>query len=71
MGWNYDLWPNGDVYVGEWDENKKHGKGTMTRKTGDSYEGEWKNDKYHGMGVLTDTNGYRYEGLYINMVRKT
>ena len=39
---------NKDVYDGEWNDDKKQGKGTMTYKNKDVYEGEWNDDKKHG-----------------------
>ncbi len=35
------LWPNGQVYEGEWDNNLKHGSGMWLSGKGDSYAGEW------------------------------
>lgn len=37
-------WTSGEQYQGEWLDNKKHGKGTMTYKNGDRYEGEWEDN---------------------------
>ena len=31
-------WTNGDVYDGDWVDNKKHGKGKMTYPNGDLLE---------------------------------
>lgn len=45
------LYPNGDVYEGEWVDNKMQGEGTYTyKKTGDIYSGSWVADKKHGQG---------------------
>jgi hypothetical protein len=41
----------GDRYVGDWENNKKHGFGTQTWTTGDKYEGEWKAGKMFGKGT--------------------
>ena len=38
-------WANGDKYVGEWKDAKRHGKGTGTYADGDKYVGKWKDDK--------------------------
>jgi hypothetical protein len=39
---------NGDIYIGEWVNDLRHGYGTMTYTNGDVYEGEWKNDLPYG-----------------------
>lgn len=36
---------DGDVYEGEWKEDKAEGKGIYIRYLGSIYEGDWKNDK--------------------------
>ena len=33
------LWPDGDKYVGEWNDNKKHGQGIYTSPDGYKYVG--------------------------------
>lgn len=38
----------GAVYVGKWQEGKKHGWGTKTYNVGAVYSGEWKADMKHG-----------------------
>lgn len=42
--------PNGYKYVGEWKENKKHGKGEEIFEEKGIYRGEFKNDFHHGQG---------------------
>ena len=36
-------WNNGDVYEGDWKNDKRKGEGITSKKNGDRYEGEWKN----------------------------
>ena len=36
---------NGDVYIGEWQNNKRHGQGTTSYPDGGVDSGEWKRDK--------------------------
>ena len=55
-------WDNGDKYVGEWKDDKKHGKGKFTWASGNMYEGDWEDDNYHGKGKYTWANGGMYEG---------
>lgn len=56
----------GNIYVGEWLNNKRHGRGTMTQPDGYQYVGQWKDDKPHGQGRLTLGNGVKYEGEFSN-----
>ena len=57
-------WKNGDMYEGEYKDDKKHGQGKRTWNDGDVYEGEWKNGMYDGQGKYTWKNGDMYEGEY-------
>jgi hypothetical protein len=53
---------NGDVYTGEWSDNKKCGKGTQTwKKSGTIYDGDWKNDMRDGFGTYSIQQG----GVYV------
>ena len=38
-------YPNGDVYEGDWSNDKRHGNGKYTYANGDIDEGIWDNDK--------------------------
>nr|XP_043868960.1 MORN repeat-containing protein 3 isoform X2 [Solea senegalensis] len=65
--------PTGNEYTGEWQDNKKHGKGTQIwRTSGAIYNGEWKFGKYDGYGtyseLLPETNKYvrKYCGTWKN-----
>ncbi|CAF0906417.1 unnamed protein product [Rotaria sordida] len=56
-------------YVGEWQHDKKHGKGRHRYRNGDIYDGLWrdgpyKNDKKNGKGILIYSNGDKYEGMF-------
>jgi len=39
-------------YLGEWKDNKWHGKGTLEKADGTRYVGEWVAGKRHGIGTL-------------------
>lgn len=49
---------SGNVYDGEWLNDKKNGNGVMNWFTeNQKYEGEWKDDQQHGLGSY-----YWYDG---------
>ena len=60
---------NGDIYSGEWKNDKYHGQGTYTwgkdsENPGDTYIGEFKDGKRHGQGTYTHADGDKYVGNY-------
>ena len=40
----------GHRYIGNWQDGKKHGRGTMEYNDGNIYEGDWYQDQRHGRG---------------------
>jgi hypothetical protein len=42
------VYSSGKEYVGEWVNDLKEGKGTLSWKNGNKYIGEFKNDLMHG-----------------------
>ena len=59
-------WPDGDKYVGEWKNNKRHGQGTTIFRNGTKYVGEYSDDKRNGRGTLTFSDGAQYVGQFSN-----
>ena len=59
---------DGSKYVGTLNalNQKRHGKGKLTRSDGFEYEGEFKNDLFHGKGTNTVPNGMKYIGDFKN-----
>jgi len=51
-------------YVGDIENMKPKGQGTITSPDGDKYEGEFKNGKRHGQGTYTWSDGSKYVGEY-------
>ena len=53
---------NGDVYVGEWEDDKRNGQGTYTYADGDVYTGNFKDGLSSGYGTCTYADGDKYVG---------
>jgi len=58
----------GNVYIGQWEHDKRSGVGTYWFACGDVYDGEWRMGMYHGKGVYTGSSngggGDYYDGLW-------
>jgi hypothetical protein len=58
---------DGEKFVGEWKDGKKHGQGTLTfAKSGNKYVGEFRNTKMNGQGTLISPDGSSYVGEWKN-----
>jgi hypothetical protein len=55
-----------ETYVGERENGKYHGQGTLTFRDGRKYVGEWKDGKRNGQGTVTSPDGYKYVGEFKN-----
>ena len=53
---------NGDKYVGDTADGKRHGHGVYYYDSGDKYTGNWEHGKQCGHGVYVYANGDRYVG---------
>jgi hypothetical protein len=42
------LYKNGDIYIGNWSQDLKEGKGMIMYVDSQNYEGTWKNDLKDG-----------------------
>ncbi|KAJ8030902.1 Ankyrin repeat and MYND domain-containing protein 1 [Holothuria leucospilota] len=57
-------WPNGDKYVGGYDDNVRHGKGEQFWADGSHFIGSFVKDVRHGYGEITWKNGESFKGNY-------
>jgi len=53
---------HGDIYEGEWKENKRHGIGTALMQDGRRYDGEWENNMRSGFGIFRWPISYAKNG---------
>lgn len=55
----------GDMYKGDWKNNKPDGVGRFVRYNGDYYQGEFSNGMPHGKGMSKEGgSGITYEGTW-------
>lgn len=64
IGGNGMLMVNGDVYIGDFKNNLRHGVGICYYFNGSEYKGDWKGDKQHGAGVLKYPDGTIRSGIW-------
>ena len=56
-------YPNGDIYKGDTDDDKKpHGNGKMTYADGSNYQGAWVHGMRQGLGKVLFPDGSFYKG---------
>lgn len=56
---------NGSVYIGDWKENRKNGKGQLIEPDGRTvFNGDWDNDYKHGKGTFLQKSAYIIEGVW-------
>ncbi|KRX09970.1 Protein kinase-like domain [Pseudocohnilembus persalinus] len=64
-GFYQKIYSNG-VYVGDFIDGKRTGKGIFTLNNGDIYEGDWVDDKMTGKGIFKRNNRDVYKGDFID-----
>jgi hypothetical protein len=60
-GFGVYKYKNGDIYTGQWVEDKREGEGKYKFQNGDLYEGVWKNDSLPS-GTVSYVDGSSYRG---------
>ncbi|KAL8555257.1 hypothetical protein ACS0TY_003169 [Phlomoides rotata] len=60
------VFPNGDIYMGQWANKCPNGKGKCLWSDGCMYVGEWSNGKKMGKGKFSWPSGATYEGQFRN-----
>ena len=58
------LMVNGDIYIGDFKNNLRHGIGICYYFNGSEYKGAWQGDKQHGNGELTYSDGRIRSGFW-------
>ena len=58
------LYAGGDVYIGQWRRDMKHGRGCLRFAAGGVYQGGFRVGAMEGQGVYCFADGARYEGQY-------
>ena len=59
---------DGAKYVGQMNNDKMHGTGTLRTIDGTTYSGDWRENKHHGKGTITYSSGNKYSGKWKNNV---
>ncbi|CCW70135.1 unnamed protein product [Phytomonas sp. Hart1] len=60
---------NGDVYQGNWVNNRRHGNGKFLKSDGEIYEGMWERDERHGAGTIQYIDGNCFKGMLEHNLR--
>jgi radial spoke head protein 1 len=69
-GLGQTLFPNGDMYVGQYKANRREGTGTYCwQTTGILYTGQWRNNLRCGVGRIVYPDGGRYLGSWVDDVK--
>jgi len=69
MGTNRDgfgvcYYLNGNVFCGQWTEDRRHGQGVMFYGDGCIYEGQWSRNARHGEGTFKRPGQWTYTGSW-------
>lgn len=57
-------YPDGRVYIGQWDRGMRQGRGELIHPDGWIFSGEWGEGLINGVGSLTYSDGWEYSGTW-------
>jgi len=60
------LFPNKNIYVGNWKEDDMNGKGKLIKVTGGVYQGHFVKGEFEGNGKYFETDKSVYQGEWKN-----
>lgn len=60
-----ETYSNGDVFIGEFFEGRRHGYGVYSWSNGDFWYGQYKDGYRNGYGMLIKTNNHVYYGKWV------
>ncbi|KER29719.1 hypothetical protein T265_03734 [Opisthorchis viverrini] len=63
-GGGLQKWPQGDSYIGNFEEDKRNGFGSYKFSSGEVFEGTFYEDRRHGYGLNTWPDGSAYFGTF-------
>ena len=64
-GYGRLIHPTGDMYLGDWKNDKANGTGTFSNLEDYSYNGDWVDDCQHGHGTeMWESNNSKYTGKF-------
>ncbi len=63
-GYGTYLYPNGNRYIGDFNEGKPNGKGILYCANGNKYIGHWQDNMQQGEGKFTFNEGHEYFGQF-------
>ncbi|WBR14632.1 Morn repeat protein [Pandoravirus kuranda] len=63
-GHGCQIYSDGGVYDGQWQDDKRHGHGVHTYPDGGVYDGQWSRGLRHGHGRLDSCDGTGYVGQW-------
>ena len=59
-----EIFSNGDIFKGQFKNDKANGYGAFYFKNGDKYKGEFRDGKSDGYGIFYFNNGDKFEGKF-------
>ena len=63
---NFNMRNIGSEYVGDINNGKRNGKGTLTYINGDKYVGDFVDGEFHGKGTVFLKNGKKIKGKWLS-----